>query len=593
MESIERVLVTTSLEKTWPVDRSPILFLGEWCRLYDRKNSWQGLDAVVAPYHWDNRKKLHKDYLYLKLIYTELLELLAIKLNEIHKVDHLKQYWRILIGPWLGYFIQILFDRYTMLRQVYKDYVISGVRVLGDGEHSIPPNDMRDFLSYLEGDVWNESIYGQILGWMGANIEYINNKNDLFSFSGNHQEFAPRSSLRKNLVGVVNQVFHTFSRKDEYFFIASYLDLRQEIHLQLKLGQLPKLGQSLGIPRSVFDCKKRLWNISTSQFEDDFVDLVCKLIPEQIPISYLEGYQDLVLLAENLKWPKLPKAIFTSNAFLADDVFKLWAGTKTEKGTPLIVGQHGGNYGMSKWSFSEEHEIAISDYYLTWGWGKGDHKKLIPVGIMKNFGKKYLTPSNNGLIYMIEMSLPRYSYHCYSIPVASQLLSYFEDQFRFVAELPKELRDKLLVRLSPEDYGWSQKLRWLDRYPGINLDDCSQSMWTIMKKSKIFISTYNATTYLESMAMNFPTVIFWDPKHWELRDSALPFFEKLRSVGIFHESPESAARHVAKVWSNVMGWWVSPETQMARKEFCEHYAWMPKDSLDVMNRLFRQIGGSA
>ena len=33
------LLVTTALEDTWGTDEE-ILFLGEWCKLYDRKSMW-------------------------------------------------------------------------------------------------------------------------------------------------------------------------------------------------------------------------------------------------------------------------------------------------------------------------------------------------------------------------------------------------------------------------------------------------------------------------------------------------------------------------------------------------------------------------
>jgi len=111
---VSRVLVTTALEDTWPSGDEPILFLGEWCRLYDRKSVWEKRDANVAPYHWDDRSKLHKDYLFLQTIYEELLCELAAKLNALHEVDHSVRYWRTIVGPWLGYFIQMLFDRWAM-----------------------------------------------------------------------------------------------------------------------------------------------------------------------------------------------------------------------------------------------------------------------------------------------------------------------------------------------------------------------------------------------------------------------------------------------------------------------------------------------
>ena len=127
----EYTLVTTALEETWPDDNQPVLFLGEWCRLYSRKTVWEKLDSVVAPYHWDDREKLYKDYLYLQGLYEELLVELAVKLNTIHGGNHSVRYWRIIVGPWLGYFIQMLFDRWAMLQQVVRDNDISGAYVLG------------------------------------------------------------------------------------------------------------------------------------------------------------------------------------------------------------------------------------------------------------------------------------------------------------------------------------------------------------------------------------------------------------------------------------------------------------------------------
>ena len=106
---VKRFLITTALEETWR-DEEPVLFLGEWCRRYSRKDRWSKMDAKVLPYHWDDRAKLYADYLYLREFYERLLVDLSAQLNQIHIVDHSLRYWRILIGPWLGYFIPMLFN---------------------------------------------------------------------------------------------------------------------------------------------------------------------------------------------------------------------------------------------------------------------------------------------------------------------------------------------------------------------------------------------------------------------------------------------------------------------------------------------------
>jgi putative transferase (TIGR04331 family) len=111
----------------------------------------------------------------------------------------------------------------------------------------------------------------------------------------------------------------------------------------------------------------------------------------------------------------------------------------------------------------------------------------------------------------------------------------------------------------------------------------------LLKRTKIFIATYNATTYLESLVLNIPTIIFWDPRYWELRESAKPLFEKLKAVRIFHESPESAAYQMTEVWNDVSGWWDNQEVQLAREEFCEHYANSIDKPTDFMASLFCNI----
>ena len=67
--------------------------------------------------------------------------------------------------------------------------------------------------------------------------------------------------------------------------------------------------------------------------------------------------------------------------------------------------------------------------------------------------------------------------------------------------------------------------------------------------------------------MNIPTVIFWDPTFWEIRESAKPFFEKLKKVGVFHENPSSAAKHINLIWENVEKWWQSKEVINAVNDF--------------------------
>ena len=93
-----------------------------------------------------------------------------------------------------------------------------------------------------------------------------------------------------------------------------------------------------------------------------------------------------------------------------------------------------------------------------------------------------------------------------------------------------------------------------------------------MKTSKIVIITYNGTSVLQTLSMNIPTIIFWDPKFWELTDDAHRIFLQLEKNKIFHRSAESAVEFLNKVYDNIDDWWLSDEVQESVDTFCSNYA---------------------
>jgi putative transferase (TIGR04331 family) len=586
---VSRFLITTSLEETWR-DDVPVLFLGEWCRRYDRRDNWQQLNAEVVPYHWDDRKKLQQDFLYLNNLYEELLAEVSGQLNSVHEVEHSLRYWRILIGPWLGYFIQILFDRWAMLQIAVNDHEISEAFVVTRNAEDIVPNDMETFIQNILTDEWNEAIFGQLLKLFGVPIVRVPGRTDMGRSSNQKGDdrISIKRTLKNGLLGAANKLSGFLCSDEEFFFISSYLPIKQDLKLQFKLGQLPKLWRKIQSPFSSPDIATRQFPKSMSCDAKDFEVLIRAMIQRHIPKAYREGYKDLVATTKKLTWPSRPKAIFTSNSWAEDDVFKAWAAAKVERGSMLLIGQHGGNYGMARWSFVEDHQIAVADRFLTWGWEKSGRKNVIPIGNFKGFSRKQ-SKDKDGFALVVEMTLPQTSYQMFSAPVAHQWLAYFEDQCRFVCALPSNLRSQLLIRLSATDYGWCQKQRWRDRFASIRLDDGHQPITSLISKSRLYISTYNATTFLESMSLNIPTIIFWDTRYWELRTEAVPFFEGLKEVNIFHETPEGAAKQMANVWADVDAWWHSDAVQRVRREFCAMYAHIPVRPLDMMEKIFRHL----
>ena len=218
---------------------------------------------------------------------------------------------------------------------------------------------------------------------------------------------------------------------------------------------------------------------------------------------------------------KNPSFIFTSVAYCQSDTFKAWAAEKTSCGVPLIIGQHGGNFGMTPFAFEEKHQIDIADRWVSWGWQDKLEPKIVPFGNFKTLGK-LVRYDSRGPALMVQMSLPRYSYHLMAEPIAGQMESYLDDQVTFLRCLSSEIQGQITLRLYPNDYGWDEAQRWGDTFPAIRIAETHIKMEKLIERSRLYISTYNATTYLESLSWNIPTIVFWNPDHWELKEEVKP-----------------------------------------------------------------------
>lgn len=542
------------------------------------------------PYHWDDRSKLFTDYQQLQQLYEILLNDLAESLNQFHSVNHSIRYWRILIGPWLGYFVQIVFDRWECITQAVNGYDISGTVLLQGGEDLFVPSDMVDFCRLFTSDSWNHAIYAEILSYLSDlhEIEFHCKPRKRNAQARNSENEIREVLLRHKFAMLLSKIAAKFSREDDIFMLSTYLPFRCEIGVHKRFNQLPQYWRIIPPLVVACDMREREWDLCVSG-KEGFEGFVRSIIPRNIPTLYLEGYEKLIKQTIDLPWPKRPKVIWTSNAHNAEDVFKAWAAGQVERGVPLVIGQHGGHYGTGLWSFIEDHELKISDRYFSWGWTNSSNPNIRPIGQLKAKKPLNVKHSTKKTALLVTAIVPRYSYWMFSVIVSKQWLDYFNDQCAFADNLPSSIRSALVVRLYSPDFGWDQVARWRDKFLDIHIDDGRSKILSLIKSCRIYISTYNATTFLESITMDVPTVMFWNPEHWELRESAKPFFLRLQQVGVFHDSAISAANHVARVWDNIDAWWYSDEVRSALVEFSSEFCRVPKDLVGDVESALRDV----
>lgn len=588
---VKRVLITTSIESTWPGNSQPVLFLGEACKLYSRKHVWQTLDAETVPYHWDDRSKFQNDYVYLQRFYEGILIELSEALNKVHNTNYSTRYWRIYTGVWLGYFIQMLFDRWSMLNKAISEYKISEVPVIDVDECQFIPNDAMHFQRLYLSDEWNEVIYHSILKLIPS-APALRCVNSLTTSEQSRQAGTLNRSgyVRKFLLKAIDKISGWFVRSNEGFFLSSYLPYRIIVGLQFRLRQVPKFWRTVSTPIIDPQTERKYFSLRDSS-GNEFESIVRKMIPKFIPRVYLEGYGTIQQTISGLAWPQKPSFIFTANSYSNDDVFKAWAAKNAETGSRLIIAQHGGYFGLGAFGFIEDHQIAISDTYISWGWKDPYKLNIHPFGnlLIMNRSVRW---DPNGNILLVNMSIPRYSYHLLAFPQSSQYLKYFDDQVSFGRNLSDGARKVLLVRPSSQDFGWDQRSRWADELPDVKLDEKGEPFQKALTQARLVVASYNATTFLETLSLNIPTVIFWDPVYWELKPEAEAYFEKLEKAGIFHRSPEAAAAKVSEIYQHVKEWWQQKEIQEIRIQFCSEYSNFIEKPVRSLKAILNQEAGN-
>lgn len=582
-----RHLIVSDDVRTWKFDR-PTIFLGEWCRTYALKRTWEHMPAIVAaPYGTDPAQK-DADYKRAREIEEILFPKLCNVLNNHHKVLHSERFWRILLGHWLQRYIDVMINRIKTLEQCFDSYQISGMTLPFNNCDVLASEDSLGAIRNFNDGIWNGALTRRIVDFLdGQNFE-IENIVDGVKEPTNASVTLVR--IKKKVVKVVNRCLGILngylSRDDGVLIIGSYLSKKEDAKLQVVFRQFPHYWRPVhhGITRTP---DRMLRHFLASQMQnnsnDKLENIISSMAFELLPICYLEGLDELYVRAEYQAWPKRPKWIFTSNNFDTDEIFKLWTAMKVEGGSKYYVGQHGNNYGTHRY-IKETIEEITSDKFLTWGWVDGLCQHT-PAFALKKTARNVGRYNPLGGLLLIETCL---NHRMTTWDGTAEFSTYFDDQIAFVSKLKAPVRSQLIIRLHSQfkTMNWGENARWRNYDSGIKLDIGSGAIQALIAKSRLIVHSYDSTCMLETLAQNIPTIAFWQNEFDHLRESSKPYYQQLVNAGIVCLSPDSAAKKVNEVWDNVDDWWNSGQIQAARKQFCYRYARQSKNPILELKEIF-------
>ena len=566
-------VATTALEEFWDT-AYPIVFLGPWCQRYSRRSYWEAFESTTLPSSIQDQS-LVKIIGYLQEVYERLLPVLADALNDVHRLSFSTRYWRLVIGPWLLYYLHILHDKYSQiinLKQRYPDFTTLCL----DERSFVVPQDTLAFVINMKGDAYNLQLYSQLFKLLGH--EFPTQELSAKEEDQHKMDFyvRPKTIVNKMAGLFFNAVDRATCKRKKIIFESVYFHKPELLELVLKMkGRFWPYVAGDQVPLNISINHELRRKISSIKFGDtEYEKILMPMIGQGLPQSMLEAFSlNRAVIREKCLHP--PKAIMSAIGWYFNEEFKMFAAECAEKGTKLLGVQHGGAYGLLDYFFQEEYELSITDKYFSWGWKRnGCHADIEPVSATKLVRKKNgkSDQRSEDILYVTDSSFSRFMF---SYPMSTDFCKdYLDKESLFLSSLSKGVKERLVIRPHREDNGMDCKERFRDIIPDVRIETWATPFGQRDYGLLVCDHPCYATTFIESLANNKPIILFTNPHFMAngFNQQARKHWDGFKEMGIAFDDPVEAARKIDAIYKYIDDWWGEPKRQEAIKSFLSDYA---------------------
>ena len=322
----KNILVTTGLADTWKFNENNFL-LGDWCKFYEsnildeeksKKKIPKKINIIKNPYHWKDYEKKNKDYKYLKQILERLLEIISDKLSTIHNIDKNKEYWRIVIFPWLNQYIVTIFDRWETIRIFFKKNNAKKFSsyFLSLNDLDFLPKNHSDFTNNTQEDEWNHLIFLRLIYFLNIqNLSLIEKKITRNNFKKKYEKlrremslepvrvnlFTKNFPLKIRIIKLIDNLISKIAFKfNKIIFESFYFPKKEFLKICLRCKLIPSRYSNffdfdikendLSKDKKRIELKNLLLKVNT---QDKFIQFLLSNLHKDIPKSYLENFDTI------------------------------------------------------------------------------------------------------------------------------------------------------------------------------------------------------------------------------------------------------------------------------------------------------------
>jgi putative transferase (TIGR04331 family) len=532
-------------------------------KLLERKYKKKNINYKTFNYkniNFKSREKINKK---IYLISERLIEELSIILNEIHETKFSKRSWKIIIGPWINYFVTICWNRFYKIKKVLKNPNLDSTVIFECPKNFLALENNLHMFKLCNNDDWNSILYSQILLFLRPDQKYkkiILKKNFENSF------------VKKSFIKIfLSKLLNFFKKDTDALIVGSYLPFKEMLWLHFYLKQLPQLYSYTNYEKSFLSRKNlREKIILNEKRTNNFEIFLARIIPVYFPKCHLENFSSLKKQVYNYHFPKNPKFIFTSNNYEFDEIFKLFTAIQIKKKTKYIIGQHGNISWIENQFFNK---IYAADYYLNWGKdGFGRHQD----GFNFKLTNHQFSYDKSGPILILDS------------PFGSNNKIYDRIEQNFIKEdllyellnlLKKQSITNIVIKLHSSsrqrDVNYVANLK--SSYPNLAIVNNDKKIFSLMKEARCVIHTYDSTGILESMSLNIPTFCIWPYGLSHVQRKFHRFYLNLKKNKILYFSSIKMVETISNHYQHLDKWWLSKKN--SKEIFLKKFSIYPaKDS---------------
>ena len=605
-------LVTTPLRFTYPKDyHGNIVNIGNKDLKYLKNNNLNSPGVIEVNSAWVDKKKLIDDNNYLSNLENSFFHDLTEAYNKTFNLQYSKEYWDIFLRASSFSIMTSLYERWETIEYILKNFKVEKTFFLNEELDNNPNSDFEKMVQKVcNDDVYNQLIYQEILKFVGVegekkDLDLNIYKKETKNYFLNFYKLIKKVKLKNFyfLASIIFKVTKNLVLKQKYktkkfIFLSNSISnkiLRIKFNKKFEQQDIDISFKNNKI-KSKYNSKLRKNLISNFSFKpnNEFEKFLKDVFFKILPVSLFEEFK--LMNCDNTRFNS--NFNFKSGLIVVDELYGSnsiyldWIAKNNMKGAKIVLAQNGGGPITAKYASTNTIKNKIKKKMLVFGNKDDALQKNYGVG---NFRFPYINIKPNEKGNILYTLFTPYGYSCNvrsTAPIGGEWTSYMESQFKLIESLDNRIKKKILIRLkkrhSDQDpykdyFNFSRNL--LKKFPLIKHDNYNQSLKNELKNSRLLITTMDTTTFLETLSINFPTILMLDLTKYPVSDDALTFYEDLHKVGIINFNPYETKDRITEIFDDVTSWWNSHKVQKAKNNFCIKYAHYKKNQeSDLIDR---------